>query len=158
MLQFHIQETNKISNVQPIYRANEYSFDISDMGGLAASVFACIAIDTLMIEISADGHFLYVDGYCNYISWIETDVLSPKARFGSIQVSGVELIMGAGIDFTKPGEWPIYFNKKTGWVCIGNSNQSFPFDAIEFATNTIAVINDKNLTAIWLKPVELPNK
>ncbi len=50
---------------------------------------------------------------------------------------------------------PVYVNKRTGWVCIGNPKKSG--EAVEFINNCVAVIdNNQELAALWLQPQSLP--
>ena len=45
----------------------------------------------------------------------------------------------------------IYYDKCTGWFCFGNKDSLGK--GYRFATNTIAVINDERLEAIFIHPI-----
>lgn len=49
-------------------------------------------------------------------------------------------------------DWQTYFNGKTGWVCIGNPDCNSKSKGVEFAKNTVAVIDNEQLSSIWIKP------
>lgn len=51
-------------------------------------------------------------------------------------------------------KWEIYFDKVTGWFCFGNPN--IQNSGYNFATNTIAVLSNGDLVAIYVKPIFMP--
>ena len=57
---------------------------------------------------------------------------------------------GTGIQYAS--DWQTYFNGKTGWVCIGNPDCNSKSKGVEFAKNTVAVIDNEQLSSIWIKP------
>lgn len=47
--------------------------------------------------------------------------------------------------------WSTFYDPISGWICIG-SHSSKESAAIEFASNTIAVVCNQMIVALWLKP------
>lgn len=56
---------------------------------------------------------------------------------------------GSGIQYVD--NWKTYYDEENGWICIGNP-QCENGVAVEFAQNTLAVIDNRELKAIWIKP------
>lgn len=48
--------------------------------------------------------------------------------------------------------WVTFYDVKSGWICIGDPDRSLTQVGIEFASNTIAILDHDQLKAIWLKP------
>ena len=59
---------------------------------------------------------------------------------------------GISIPLTKVNEWPTFYDPISGWLCIGQPITSQTCESVEFATNTVAVIDEASLRAIWLHP------
>jgi hypothetical protein len=146
-----------------IYRRSEYSFDFIqvDQSELLwrkqEGTMTPITIDTLQIEIAVDtGLALYAWGYYPNIRWTmgELQNISSYARPGTFCVEVDEgLYIGEAISYVEFGEWNTVFDPHTGWACIGNYEISHTARCIEFASNTVAVIDKERLEAIWLHPL-----
>lgn len=48
--------------------------------------------------------------------------------------------------------WSTFYDKQSGWICIGHPEYHLAEIAIEFASSTIAILENYTLKAIWLKP------
>ncbi|MGA9223442.1 MAG: hypothetical protein WBZ57_19810, partial [Pseudomonas graminis] len=59
---------------------------------------------------------------------------------------------GVSVPFVEINHWPTFYDTTNGWVCVGRHNTSQSSEYVEFATNTIAVIEGSMLQAIWLRP------
>jgi uncharacterized protein YbdZ (MbtH family) len=90
-----------------------------------------------------------VDGFCPNHEWILTDLLVPNYEMGQLMV----------LKTYEPGfsyrlnkiHWPVYYNQQSGWVCVGDPTKKN--QAVEFITNVVAVVENSELQALWLKPV-----
>ncbi|MDO4720147.1 MAG: hypothetical protein Q4A78_05755 [Peptostreptococcaceae bacterium] len=128
----------------PYYTKEEYSFNFEPR--LAASVSILVGD----VHIS----FFYskarqISGYNPYLGWIKKDLTVPEAPQGVLRLEE-EPDEDERIEGSKT--WKTFFDPKTGWVCIGNEDISMEMEAVEFATNTIAVISHGKLISIWVKP------
>lgn len=60
-------------------------------------------------------------------------------------------------EYYKHGDaWPNYIDLESGWICIGDPIIKKQYESVMFATNSIVVLNNKELIALWIKPKKLP--
>ena len=90
------------------------------------------------------------------IEYKETDEV-PQGYKTHSQVALLDNPPTLGISYrlNEDSRWPIYINKKKGWVCLGTPKIKDK-QLVEFAPNCIATLEDQEITAIWLKPKDLP--
>ena len=145
-MRFSIQKN--ISHVKGIakYIRSEYSFDFEPTQSSSYDVL----VGDLTISFDVDLNAKQVWGYNPNLGWIDEKLSLPTAVQGTLNLAN-EIDNPQRIDGSK--EWKTYYDSCTGWVCIGISNKERNDLAVEFATNTIAVLNDGNLKAIWIKPL-----
>ncbi len=155
-MKFDILPTKqKIADGKVIYRPEEYSFDFeTDTPSSGTSLL----VNDLHLEVDEDQRILYVWGVCPYYRWQHTDRNPPSSEPGIlVAILNGQMIPGVSHRLTKPSEWPILVNPESGWICIGDPDVREPFESVEFATNSIAVLKEGMLRAIWLLPEELPD-
>jgi hypothetical protein len=142
------------------YNRAEHSFDFElmsrsgvrrRMGDLGPT---SVLIGTLQIEIGVEtGTLLYVWGYHPQPAWKYARLSSPTAQPGMVSISLEEAPEpGVSIRLVEMNEWPTAYDPRTGWVCLGDPGPGRSAQWVEFATNTIAVIADDLLRALWLRP------
>ncbi len=150
---FDIVYENKKFNKVPIYNLVEKSFiyepfedsDFSLMLG-ASYVGLDINIKTMLA--------VQVSGYSPKSTWKLTSSSPPNADSGSLVLFSSEILFsGTGIDYYEFNK-NVFYNKRNGWICIGdtswdNSNAC----CVAFENNTIAVVKNKKLVALWIKPI-----
>ena len=152
-MKFSIQESQKNQNFSLVYREEDYSFDIEPHDDTG---FTSILINDLQLEVNNNGKIIYVWGLCPLIEYKETNETPKDYRKNSLVASlNKPLTPGVSHRLNKNERWPIYINKKKGWVCIGNPKTEGK-QMIEFLPNCIAALNQEELTAIWLQPINLP--
>lgn len=152
-MKFLIREPQKDQNFSLIYRDDDYSFDIEPLDGSGDS---SIMINDLQLEIDYDGKIIYVWGYCPLIKYEETNEIPKNYKSNSlVALLDKPPIPGISYRLNEKERWPIYINKKKGWVCIGNP-RSLGEQSIEFISNCVAVLDKQEIVAIWLKPKNLP--
>lgn len=133
---------------QVIFIKDEDSFDFepsrnADITLMLNNLYLGIDSETMLVQ--------QVWGFCPKLSWIERKLKAPLAPAGQLICSGgVQPGISKRLDKSK--EWKAIFDRKTGWVCIGEQSSSQNEVAVEFAVNTIAVLDEEKLKAIWLKP------
>lgn len=152
-MKFLIQEPQEDQNFSLVYRNKDYSFDREPHDG---SGFTSIMINDLQLEIDDEGKIIYVWGLCPLIEYKETE----EAPLGYQAHSLVALlapppIPGISYRLNEDNRWPIYINKKKGWVCLGNPKTKGK-QLIEFVPNCIATMDGREIIAVWLHPKDLP--
>ena len=148
-MKFLIQKNKTIQRFTLVYREEDFSFDIEPHDG---SGFTSIMINDLQLEIDDEGKVIYVWGLCPLIKYEETNEI-PKnyESTGLVALLDKPPIPGISYRLNEKERWPIYINKKKGWVCIGNPKINGK-QMIEFVPNCVAALEDQEITAIWLKP------
>lgn len=136
---------------QLIYRKSEYSFDfLPSQGGGYDILIADLTITFDVSTLCA----IQVWGYHPYLHWIQQKLWVPQTKEGSIQFLKNTMIddeIAERIEGTY--EWPTYYDRTSGWVCIGNCECKIDDIVLEFATNIVAVINQRKLKSLWLRPL-----
>lgn len=135
-----------------LYIQQDYAFSFSPKSG---SGITSLVIDTLQLTIDKKGRVLNVWGYCPYQSWQLSEISPPNYIRGSLSVELEEITPGVSEQIAELGEWKILVNSSTGWVCIGEEESSPSSQAIEFASNSVAVLEKNCLKAVWLHPENL---
>jgi|ERR1700722_954161 len=153
-MKFLIQQAQEKQNFSLVYRPEDYSFDIEPLDGTGDS---SIMINDLQLEIDHEGKIMYVWGLCPLVKYRETDKFPFKYKTGCLVVLlDKPLVSGISYRLNEDRRWPIYVNKKKGWVCLGNPETKNK-QLIEFAPDCVAAIDEKQFIAIWLHPRQLPN-
>jgi len=152
-MKFLIQEPHNDQNFILVYRKEDYSFDIEP---LVESGDASILINELQLEIDYNGKIMYAWGYCPLINHKETREFPKDYKKHSL-LALLDKSVSPGISYVlnEDCRWQVYFNKREGWICLGNPNTKHK-QLIEFAPNCIATMEGKEIIAIWLHPERLP--
>jgi hypothetical protein len=151
-MKFLIQEPQKDQKFSLVYRLEDHSFDVEPLDG---SGDTSIMINELQLEIDHEGKVIYVWGYCPLIKYDETDEV-PKGYqpHSLIALLKKPLVPGISYRLNEDRRWPIYMNKKKGWICIGNPETKSK-KLVEFAPNCVATMDGQDLVAVWLHPLIL---
>ena len=132
------------------YTLEEYSFDFC----LEASTHGVtsLIVNDLQLEIDEEQHVLCAWGLCPHPTWgVMSGGPPPFFRGGLEVLLDGKVIPGVSHRLTAPATWPAYVNWETGWVCLGDATADGSVQAVEFATNTVAVLKDEALVALWLR-------
>lgn len=134
---------------QVIYVRSEYSFDFEP----SRNADITLMINNLYLGIDSETmSALQVWGYSPKSSWINKKLRVPLSSNGKLKLSE-RVEAGLSKKLLGSESWKTNFDPETGWVCIGDENLSHQEIAVEFATNTIAVLDGEKLISIWLKPI-----
>jgi hypothetical protein len=97
-------------------------------------------------------------GYCPLIEYKETDEFPKNYQWQSlVAILEKPPILGISYSINEVNDgWPIYINKKKGWVCLGNPLPNEKQQMVEFAPNCVAALENQEISAVWLKPKRLP--
>lgn len=145
---FRVKEDLTINHGEVIYVKKDLSFDFRPIYDADYSLL----IGYVSLSFDSETKRACQVWGCNPIStWVNKDLIKPKSIRGALLLDD-EIEAGDNIRLIEAGVWITYFDKSTGWVCIGNDKGDNNDIAVEFADNTIAVINQNALKALWLNP------
>ena len=151
MIRFSINydDFNVLGKAQ--YIENENSFFYEPWNDADFSIMLGNGYNSLDVDLSTK-YTLQLTGLNPKHNWIEQDIVAPIAKQGYlIALLDDDYQSGTGIQYVTG--WETYFNPKTGWVCIGCPKHSDNSEIVLFADNTIAVIENEHLCAVWIKPI-----
>ena len=152
-MKFSIKYTGKAEDKIITYVPEDYAFDIDPVVQEIDFNIALNMVNLKVLQQNGANKIIEVWVFCPYGGWLRTSYHFPASLPGELCVlEDLECGLSYGIN---DEEWPVYVNKKSGWVCIGNPQSTG--EAVEFINNCVAVIDsNQELTALWLKPQELP--
>jgi hypothetical protein len=137
------------------YQIDSWSFYYEEHTCWVPTVdLSTLLIGTLEIEVNLDTNIcVYVDGYHHYVTWQLSPLCGPERVPGILKVHTNEpLLCGHGYpieDMVPDVRW---FDPATGWCCVGNKERPTESQAVEFATGCVAVVKNRRLISLWLKP------
>jgi len=134
-----------------VYRAQEYSFDSDPR---PEGCISSVVVNDLELEVDDEGVVICVTGLCPHLAWQRTERAPPPARRHVLRVIDQEWVPGISKRLTSPGEWPMFVNRSVGYVCVGSPEGRGV--GIEFAPGCVAVLQDGQLLALWLRPKGIP--
>ncbi|MCM1231911.1 MAG: hypothetical protein NC489_17465, partial [Ruminococcus flavefaciens] len=92
-------------------------------------------------------------GFSPEESWKEAALCVPSAIEGELRLIG-EYEAGLTWRIDKSRMWESYFDKESGWYCIGNPMSDDEDTAVRVIKNMIVVVdNTSKLKAVWVQPV-----
>lgn len=148
-MKFIVRERKNPEYKNLIYREDEYSFDSRPRPDYG---YTSILVNELQIEIDSSGRLCYVWGYCPLINYDETDNYPVDCSSCSVvAILGKKPIAGISQSVNENERWPVFINKKLGWVCLGNPHVKDK-RMIEFAPNCVVALDGQELVALWLHP------
>lgn len=133
-----------------VYRGEEHSFAAvpQPSGGITS-----VLLNDLQLEIDDEGTVIYAWGLFPRAEKCDPTTFSPpeptrrRLRF----ISDGDWTPGVSIRINKR-PWEVFANAATGWVGVGKPSASPNSIGVEFAPNSIAVIEGRSIVAVWLKP------
>lgn len=150
MMRFIITYENTAFNGQAQYLKDEYSFFYDPWNDVNFSILIEQGYNSLDIKLET-GRVLQVTGINPSYNWVEKKLVTPASQRGILTVLLDEKHQeGTGIQYAN--DWETYFDYKTGWVCIGNPDCNIDSKSVEFANNSVAVIDNEQLSSIWIRP------
>ena len=150
MIRFSINydDFNLIGKAQ--YIEEENSFYYEPWNDVDFSIMLGNGYNSLDVDLSTN-YILQLTGLNPKHNWIDKNIVAPIAEQGYLlALLDDDYRSGTGIQYATG--WGTYFNPETGWVCIGCPEYNDDSEIVLFADNTIAVIENENLYAVWLKP------
>lgn len=149
-MKFEFVKNNKIENLEEQYFINDRSFDCNP----SANVDINVSISYLNLGINSEDMCVKcLWGFSPRESWKETKLFVPAAIEGNLRLVG-EYEAGLTWRIDKNKMWKSYFDKKSGWYCIGNSMLEEEDTAVRVINNMIVAIdNISELKAVWVHPI-----
>lgn len=149
-MKFELVKGDKIENTEEQYFISDGSFDCTS----SANVDINIAIAYLNLGVdSEDMCVKCLWGFSPRESWKEAWLSAPSAIEGELRLVG-EYEAGLTWRIDKNKMWESYFDKKSGWYCIGNSMLEEEDTVVKVINNMIAVVdNASELKAVWIHPI-----
>ena len=148
-MEFEIIRSNKSVNIEEIYFINDRSFDSNP------SLNVDINIVMAYLNLGVDSEDMCVKclwGFSPRESWKEEKLVVPFAEEGELRLLG-EYEAGLTWRIDKDKMWESYFDKSSGWYCIGIPMLEERDRAVKIIKNMIVVVNNASLLkAVWVKP------
>lgn len=149
-MKFEIINNNKIEGTEEHYFISDRSFDCKP----SVNVDINVAIAYLNLGIDSDDRCVKCFwGFSPRESWREANLLVPTAIEGKLRLVG-EYEAGLTWRIDKSKMWESYFNKESGWFCIGNTMLEDEDKAVKIIKNMIVVVDKtSSLKSVWIRPV-----
>ena len=148
-MKFEIIKSRKIESREVRYFISENSFDCHP------SVNADINIAMAYLNLGVDSADMYVKcfwGFSPIKSWKKANLFVPNVVEGELRLAE-EFEAGFTWRIDKNKMWKSYFDKKSGWYCIGNPRAEEGDEAVKVINNLITVVDSTNsLKAVWVQP------
>ena len=136
---------------QPIYRKKDWGFDFEprQVGGDCAVLVGDVEIlfDSVLRSASQ------LRGLCPHTRWIKRSLSIPESFTGSLLLLDTTLDAPDIVRLDGTTEWSVSYDPGSGWICIGSDTYSPEDVGVEFATDSVAILHNTYLKALWLKPV-----
>jgi hypothetical protein len=153
MITFKVADNPQKHDVQLVYRCQDYSFDTA--GPRPTGCKTCIVVNEVQLEYGDEHRVLCVTGYCPYQGWRKTTLFPPPHSVADLEIVNPHDItpgVAHGLNDLN-SRWPVYLNPQ-GWVCIGDPADKGD-QAVEFVPDSVAVLRNDRLVALWLHPIML---
>lgn len=149
-MKFEIVRGNKTGHAKERYFIEEKSFDCNP----AVNVDINVAVAYLNLGVdSEDMCVKCLWGFSPRESWEEADLFVPSAIEGGLRVVG-EYEAGLTWRIDRNKMWKSYFDRESGWYCIGNTVLEDGDTAVKIIDNMVAVVDDTSeLKAVWVHPL-----
>lgn len=148
-MKFKIDNNRKKLEGQPIYLKDEYSFDFEPTENVDISLlvgYLTLGIDSETMQVRQ------VYGYNPNSSWTEKSLLLPLSTPGALILEG-DIEPGVSKRLVDSNSWSSYYDRKSGWICIGSYELTANDKVVEFANETIAVVENGYLKSLWINPL-----
>lgn len=148
-MKFDIVRSKKSESIEERYFANERSFDCN----ISVNVDINVAIAYLNLGVDSDDMCVKcLWEFSPRESWKQADLTAPFAEYGELCLIG-EYKAGLSWRLDTDKMWESYFDKLSGWYCIGNPLMEKNDKAVKIIKNMIAVVDKSNiLKSVWIQP------
>lgn len=133
-----------IRDSRTIYNKNEFSVVTEPFD---TEVCHTILVNYLEINFRESGYVSEINGLLGGDNWNHVELHLPSYEKGLLKIEG-EFTAGISKRVNDEQTWPVYFDKKSNWICVGD--YSLSGQSIEFLKGCIATISNGRLTALWI--------
>lgn len=149
-MKFDIIRDKKNEYIEERYYINDRSFECNP----PVNVDINVAMAYLNLGIDSDDMCVKcLWGFSPRESWQEANLIVPSAEEGTLRLTG-KFEAGLTWRIDKNKIWKSYFDKSSGWYCIGNPLLEEEDKTVKIIKNMIAVIDNEDvLKAIWVHPL-----
>jgi hypothetical protein len=117
--------------------------------GVSIMCGAYTSLDT----VCETGRVMHVSGYNSKATWIKRNMDIPSSTKGVLIANfNTPPMKGTGIDYDR--SWSTFYDEQKGYICLGDYHTKAHDYCVEFASNVVAVLRNRQLVAIWAKIVE----
>ena len=151
MYKFQVLYNNELFSTKVIYRDEEYSFAAEPV---LESDITLLVNSYIQVGFSSWDKFARkVYGLSPYTGWHIKQLDPPRFQKGRLVLINKLKPGGPAYQVEGTENWQSKFDYSKGWFCVGNNQTSDQDSAVEFALDTIAVVDrDANLKSLWWKP------
>ena len=140
------------------YVIEDHAFDFSPRDAIkprALGAHTSLVVGTLQLEVDIESSTcLYLWGYCPRGLWTKSSLTAPTSRFGLLKVvTSARLQPGVSVGLEGTVESKLQFDPISGWFCMGRPNVGSECRSVEFASGCLAVVENEELRALWIRPV-----
>ncbi len=138
-----------------MYLTDEYSFSVRPWPG---DYPTAVLVNDVELALDSDNAVVAVVGYCPYQSWRRTDHRPPRFQAGGLRIVDKPTVAaGVILGLDPDGHRRPVLVTADGWICIGSPEHQSG-EAVEFAQESVAVVENGELIAIWLHPMFVPDR
>lgn len=149
---FSIEEGKLSHQGQIIYRSNDLAFDfLPHQIGNCTVLIGTINMDFIIYH-GGIKRASQIWGYHPNV-WIREELHLPQFIQGNLILADNVIEDADIIQLEGSLQWQTYYDTRTDWVCIGNNNHERHDEAVEFATDIVAVVSEKKLKSLWVRPL-----
>ncbi len=150
-MQFQAKPGKLLHRGQPIYRKKDWGFDFEppQVGGDCAVLVGDVEILFNSVLRSAS----QLRGLCPHTGWIKRSLPIPESFTGSFLLLDNSIDVPDIVRLDGTSAWSASYDPGSGWICIGDDTSIAQGMGVEFATDSIAVLHNTFLKALWLKPI-----
>lgn len=149
-MKFEVVRSGEIENIEEQYYINDRSFECNP------SVNVDINVAIAYLNLGVDSEDMCVKcfwGFSPRESWKEVSLNPSSSEAGKLKLVG-EYEAGLTWRLDKNKMWESYFDKRTGWYCIGDPLLRKDDQAVRIIKNMITVVDNTNeLKSVWVQPV-----
>jgi len=142
-MKFTVIQDDKLSG-RIVYSPDEYAFSTEPRPPFWNSVL----VDNLEIILDIDGRVTGVWGLCPHTCWESCALILPESKCGGVICEKFPTF-DSRIPVGFASNWKISFDKRKGWIRIGNAYEKC--EHIEILAGLVLAINSCVLHSIWIR-------
>lgn len=143
-----VKELESTPNITFKYNQKLYSFGSHEQDKILIS----FGVSFAGIEVDAkSGKILGVAGVLPISIWLYKKLKAPTAKPASLYATFDGINPNPKVVVQYMHKEDFYYDKKTGWLMVGERKQTPLDEAYYIANNVIIVLREKEITSLWIK-------